>query len=239
MHAADDSATVLIAATLPTTPGRCRRLLLAADQPAAVPVTWIAASDRLGSVAADLPAGCDLALELPAAALDDRQRLRTLLARGREAMPTLAAVAIRGPRPLQDRRLLVDEGIRTALVETLGEPARGSRRPAPRGWRCRNAAWGLWEVEVSPPPGRGLLGSLGIGGRPRLSRRSLHVLKTEGLTVGNSGDLHPATRLTRLLAWAGRQAACGRVRAVTLTALADLLSGGEAAARGRSVLRAA
>jgi hypothetical protein len=239
MHAADDPATVLIAATLPTTPVRSGRVVLSTERPDRVPVTWIAPWDRLADIVGPLPAGDDLVLELPAATLEDRQRLRTLLARGREAVPSLSAVAVRGRRPLEHRGVLVEEGIRVALVETLGDSDRGSRRPAPRGWRCRNAAWGLWEVEIAAPAPRGWRAMLGRGGRPWLRRQSLHVLRTEGLTVGNAGDLFPATRLARLVSWAGRQADRGRARAVTLTQLAGLLAGGEQAAHGRSVLRAA
>lgn len=239
MHAVDDSATVLITATLPTTPARSSQLELRTDEAARVPVTWIATWDRIANVAEALPDGGDLALELPAAVLDDRQRLRTLLARGREAVPTLGSVAIRGVRPLEHRGLLVEEGIRIALVETLGDTDRGSRRPAPRGWRCRNAAWGLWEVEITPPRRRGLFNPLGIGGRPRPRRRSLHVLRTEGLTIGNAGDIFPATRLARLVSWGSRHVTRGRARAVTLGDLAAVLSGGEPGSHGRSVLRAA
>jgi len=239
MHNADDSATILITANLPTTPARSNRLVLGTEETARVPVTWLATWDRLGDVAGALPSGADLALELPAAALDDRQRLRTLLARGREALPTLRAVAVRGGRPLEHRGLLVEEGIRIALVETLGSIDRGSRRPAPRGWRCRNAAWGLWEVEITPAPRRGLFNPLGISRRPGLRRRSLEVLRTEGLTRGNAGDLFPTTRLARLTSWAARQVDRGRARAVTLNGLAETLAGGDQGGRGRSVLRAA
>ena len=239
MHSVDDLATILITANLPTTPVRPNRLALGTEEALRVPVTWIAAWDRLGDVADALPAGADLALELPGAALDDRQRLRTLLARGCEALPTLRAVAVRGGRPLEHRGLLVEAGIRVALVETLGSTERGSRRPAPRGWRCRNAAWGLWEVEITPAPRRGVFNLLGIGRYPRMRRRSLEVLRTEGLTRGNAGDLFPTTRLARLSSWAARQVDRGQARAVTLNGLAESLAGGDHESRGRSVLRAA
>ncbi len=239
MQSVDDSATILITANLPTTPVRSSRLVLGTEETDRVPVTWLAAWDRLGDVADALPAGADLALELPGASFDDRQRLRTLLARGREAVPSLSAVAVRGPRPLEHRGLLVEAGIRVALVETLGSTDRGSRRPAPRGWRCRNAAWGLWEIEITPPPRRGLFNPLGISGRPGLRRRSLAVVRTEGLTRGNAGDLFPTTRLGRLTSWAARQVDRGRARAVTLGGLAEALAGGDQGIHGRSVLRAA
>jgi hypothetical protein len=206
----------------------------------AVPVTWLAPWDRLAEAAllASGQPGSAAALELPAAAFASRHRLRTLLARGREAMPDLVTIAVRGGEQLEHRSLLVEEGIRLAVVESLGGTGRGSRRPAPSGWRCRNASWGLWEVELSPPRRDGPLGWLRLSDLPRPRGRSLHVLRTDGFASGNGGA-YPAPRFERWLAWAGRHVGRGRADAVSLPGLVDRLTGGEQAAADRSVLRAA
>jgi hypothetical protein len=205
-----------------------------------VPVTWVAPWERLAAAAALArgQAGSAAALEVPAGAFASRQRLRTLLARGREALPDLAAILVRGLDPLEHRGLLVEEGIRVAVVESLGPAGRGSRRPAPSGWRCRNAAWGLWEVELRPARRAGPLGWLRLPGLPRPRSRSLHVLLTEGLASGNGGAQRSA-RLERWLAWAARHVHCGAAEAVSLPRLVARLAGEEQGGADRSVLRAA
>ena len=109
-------------------------------------MTWIASWDALAAVGIPGGNGTDVALEIPAAALSSRQRMRTLLARGRDAFPTLDTVALHGDADRDQRSFLVDEGIRAVLVDQLSADGRGSRLPPPRGWRCRNAAWGLWDI---------------------------------------------------------------------------------------------
>jgi hypothetical protein len=236
MHASDAPATLVICGTVPrTTRSEPSGLVRGPD----LPVTWLAPIDRL-AVAAGLAArhaGCAAALELPPAALESRGRLRGLLARGRDVLPGLAAVGVRGGVSAEHRGLLVEEGIRIALVEQLAESGRGSRRPAPTGWRCRNASWGLWEVEISAGLPRSPLAWLGLGSQPR--RGSLHVLRTEALAEGNGGTVFLASRLERQLAWARRQVDRGRGVALSLDGLATLLAGGEQAPRDHSVLRAA
>lgn len=237
MHGSDAPATLVICGTVPrTTRGEPSALVRRPD----LPVTWLAPVDRLAGAAAlvDRHAGSAAALELPPAALESRTRLRGLIARGRDALPGLAAVAVQGSMDAEHRGLLVEEGIRIALVDELAAASRGSRRPAPSGWRCRNAAWGLWEVEVSAGvPRRSPLAWLGLGGRPR--RGSLHVLRTEALTEGNGGTVFLASRLERQLAWARRQVDRGRGIALSLDGLAARLGGGEPVARDHSILRAA
>jgi len=144
---------------------------------------------------------------------------------------------VRGGVGFAHRDLLVEEGIRIALVEELAAAGRGSRRPAPTGWRCRNAAWGLWEVEISAGRPRSPLAWLGLGDRPR--RGSLHVLRTEALAEGNGGTVFLASRLERQLAWARRHVDQGRASALSLGGLATRLAGGEPMARDHSILRAA
>jgi hypothetical protein len=236
MHGSDARATLVICGTVPrTTRSEPSGLVRGPD----LPVTWLAPIDRL-AVAAALAArhgGCAAALELPPAALESRSRLRRLLARGRDTLPGLATVVVSGTMGAEHRGLLVEEGIRIALVDTLAETVRGSRRPAPSGWRCRNAAWGLWEVETSAGLPRSPLAWLGLGGRPR--RGSLHVLRTEALAEGNGGTVFLASRLERQLAWARRQVEQGRGIALSLDGLAARLMAGEQAARDHSILRAA
>lgn len=205
-----------------------------------VPVTWVAPWERLAEAAALArgQAGAAAALELPVGAFASRQRLRSLLARGREALPDLAAIVVRGLDPLEHRGLLVEEGIRVAVVGSLGPAGRGSRRPAPSGWRCRNAAWGLWEVELSPARREGALGWLRVPGLPRPRSRSLHVLLSEGLASGNGGAC-VSSRLERWLAWAGRYVDRGAAEAVSLPRLVARLAGEEQGGADRSVLRAA
>ena len=234
-------ATLVICASLPKSvrsdAAGPRGLLRGPD----VPITWLAPWDGLAAAAAlaRSQAGCDVALEVPVAAFESRQRLRTLLARGRDILPGLAAIAVRGPAMPEHRSLLVEEGVRAVLVETLGSSDRGSRRPAPRGWRCRNAAWGLWEVELNPAVRQGPLAWLGLGGMPRPRQRSLHVFRTDGLAAGNAGSTFLSSRLQRWLAWARRHVDCGRAEAVTLPCLAARLAGDEQGSTQRSVLRAA
>lgn len=236
MHGRDAPATLVICGTVPkTTRGEPSGLVRGPD----LPVTWLAPIERL-AVAAALAArhaGCAVALELPPAALGSRSRLRGLLARGRDAAPGLAAVVVRGAVTSEHRGLLVEAGIRIALVEHLADSGRGSRRPAPAGWRCRNAAWGLWEVEISAGVPRSPLAWLGLAGGPR--RGSLHVRCTEALAEGNGGSVFLALRLERQLAWARRHVQRGRGVVMSLDGLATRLAGGEASARHHSILRAA
>lgn len=238
MQSADTPATLVICGIVPkTVRGEPGGLMRGPD----LPVTWLAPADRL-AVAVGLArrqAGSAVALELSTAAFESRSRLRALLARGREAAPDLAAVAVRGVVEAEHRGLLVEEGIRVVLVESLGESGRGSRRPAPAGWRCRNASWGLWEVEVASARPRSPLSWLGLLGLPRPRRGSLHVLRTEALAEGNGGTVFIAARLERQLAWARRYVDRGQARAISLEALSPLLAGVEQAARDHSILRAA
>lgn len=236
MQRSDARATLVICGTVPRmTRSEPSGLVRGPD----LPFTWLAPLDRL-AIAAELAVrhgGCAATLELPPAALESRSRLRDVLERGRVMLPDLAAVAVRGSVGPEHRGLLVEEGIRIALVEQLAGPSRGSRRPAPAGWRCRNACWGLWEVEVSGGLPRSPLARLGFGGRPW--RGSLHVLRSEALAEGNGGTLFLASRLERQLAWARRQVDRGRACALTLDQLAARLAGGEQTPRDHSVLRAA
>ncbi len=206
-----------------------------------LPVTWLASGEQL-VVAAGLarqPAGDAVALRMPRGAGESRQRLRGILTQGRAILPDLAAVAIPGPVSAAVRALLVEEGIRVAVVESLGPAERGSRRPAPPGWRCRNAAWGLWEVEIAAARPAAPLSWLGFATMPRPRRRSLHVLRTEGVVAASTGGVQLSHRLERWLGWAGRHVERGTAEAISLPRLASRLAGHDAEPGDRSVLRAA
>jgi hypothetical protein len=158
-----------------------------------------------------------------------------MVAAARQAVPGLDTAVLRGPRPLAHHALLAEEGIRAVVVEAVGESVRGSRRPAPGGWRCRNPVWGLWELQVDPPRRPGLAGWLTGGAPARPRAGGLHVLH-----AGDVAADRPASgRLGRWLAWAARRAAGGRLRLARPAEVAVLLArGGQAMVTG-SVLKAA
>jgi hypothetical protein len=204
-----------------------------------IPVTWIANAERISAAAEGIGSNHDhdheLALQVAPAAFASRQRLRAVLARARKAVPALSAIAVRGGGAIDHRPLLVDEGIRVVLVDTLAADGRGSRRPAPAGWRCRNSSWGLWEVELSPASRRGPLSIFGLADRPRVRRGGLAVVATDG--QDGHGAVHH--RLERLTTWADRLAAKGAAEVVSLSALVARLTSDDQQGLAGSVLRAA
>lgn len=215
---------------------RPSRRLSAAERPStSVPVTWIANAERISAAAEDVESGHDLVLHVAAGAFASRQRLRAVLSRAREAVPTLSAIAIRGGGAIDHRPLLVEEGIRVVLVDALAADGRGSRRPSPTGWRCRNSSWGLWEIELSPASRPGPLAIFGLGSRPRVRRGGLSVVATDGRD--GQGAVHH--RLERLSAWADRLASRGVAEAVSLSTLVARLASDDQQSLAGSVLRAA
>lgn len=200
-----------------------------------IPVTWIANAERISGAAEGIDSSHDLVLQVAPAAFASRQRLRAVLARAREAVPTLSAIAIRGGGAIDHRQLLVEEGISVVLVDSLAADGRGSRRPAPLGWRCRNSSWGLWEVEMAPASRPGPLAIFGLGKQPRVRRGGLSVVATDG--HDGQGTVHH--RLERLTAWADRLASRGDAEAVSLSTLVARLTGDDQQALAGSVLRAA
>jgi hypothetical protein len=240
MRRSVDPATLVVCATLPrpVRSGTCAAWLDGWGRaPAAV--TWAADADTLEAVAAAAHSRGDsipeLALAIEPSWLDSRATLRRMVDVARQAVPGLDAAVLRGPRPLAHQSLLAEEGLRVVVVDTFADAARGSRRPAPAGWRCRNPVWGLWEVQVDPLLPTGVFGRLLRGSLPRPRPGTLRVL--------HAGDV-PAERpvsgrLERWLAWAARRAAVGIVRSAKLADLPALLvRGGEPPVSG-SVLRAA
>lgn len=236
-------ATIVICATLPrqVRPERCSGLVRAAAN-LPVPVTWLAAIDRLADVGAEIARNAgtaDIAVDVPAVECSSRQRLRRFLARAREVTPGLAAAAMHGRAALEHRPLLVGEGIGVVLVGALGEESRCVRRPAPRGWSCRNVAWGLWEVQAGQSRGGGLARWLGIPGLPRPRAGSLQVLRTDGAMIGNDGAGFLTSRLERWAAWAEKHSRRGSAVTTTLTGLGAALTNGGRQPLAGSVLRAA
>lgn len=238
MSEANRPALIVICGTVPEGPSWSRRVGGAAFGDTSVPITWLASADRLVAVATamtDSPVCHDFAVQIPASGFESRQQLRSLLARCRETVPALAAVAVDQATASVHRDLLVDEGVRVVIVERLTDAGRGNRRPAPAGWRCRNVAWSLWEVEAEPAKLRGPLARLGLGMRPRVCRGGLAVLSTEGF--GSTGAMHP--RLQRLITWAKRLSDRGEATPVGISGLVPRLTGEDQAVLTGSVLRAA
>lgn len=166
--------------------------------------------------------GADVALRIDPRWLDSRQALRQALVRARHAAPRLEAAVLQGAMPAH-HGVLAEEGIRVVLVDDFRDVGRGSRRPSPAGWPCRNVAWGLWEVKACPP------------------RRSWAWLP--GLPAPRRGGLHVVTdgdgRLQRLLDWSARATARGTAVAVALGDLPAILEGRRSVPLAASVLRAA
>lgn len=167
--------------------------------------------------------GADAALVVDPRWLSSRQMLRQALVRARHAAPRLEAAVLRGAT-LAHHHVLVDEGIRAVLVDEFAAVGRGSRRPAPAGWPCRNVAWGLWEVRsCAPRRGRGWGW---LPGLPAPRPAALHVAEAP------AGD-------RRLGEWAARAVARGQAVSVTLAALPAILEGRTATPLAASVLKVA
>jgi hypothetical protein len=232
-----DPATLVLCAMLPKIfPRGARAAWLADVGRARVPVTWAADVDLLAelgtSSAAPAPA---MALALEPDWLDSRSTLRRMIGVARQAVNGLETAVLRGPRPLSHAAVLAEEGIRVVVADTLDDSRRGSRRPAPAGWRCRNPVWGLWEVQAETRHKAGLMRWLLHGSMPRPRPGALHVLQ-----AGRVAAERPVSgRLDRWIAWAERRLAGGRVRVTTADDLPALAARGGQAAFSGSVLKAA
>jgi|688.fasta_scaffold206387_2 hypothetical protein len=240
MRRSNAPALLVICATVPQPigPGACAAWLdAAAKLPAGV--TWTADCDTLAAVVAAArqrgQAVPRLALTLSPDWLDSRATLRRMLTAVREIVPGLDTAVLQGPRPLAHQSLLAEEGIRVAAVDTAADAGRGGRRPAPAGWRCRNPAWGLWEVQVDPAQPVGWMGWLRSGPLPRPRPGMLHVLHAGAVSAEQPG----AGRLGRWLGWAAGQTAAGRLRLTGLGTLPAILARGESQPISGSVLKAA
>lgn len=231
---AHNPATVALCSTLPRHPMARPPVVPAAGQalPAtqSVPVTWIVDLETLlGAEATAVAESAAVALAIDPAWLASRQLLRDAIGRARAARPALEAAVLRGAA-LKHHDVVAEAGIRIVLTDAFDESRRGSRRPAPHGWPCRNAAWGLWEVRLPPSQGATTWAWLaGIGSGPTARRGSLRVLCAAD----------DAPRLAGWRDWTARRVARGDVVAVTLPGLRAVLEGGRRPALAGSVLRAA
>lgn len=238
MSASKRPATLVLCATAPRQPTPRTVAWLEAARSLTAPVTWIAGIETMAEIA-EHGAGIDVAIDIPPTVCGSKARLRELVSRGRDAIPDLSTAVLRGPTPSDHRSLLVEQGISVALVDGFEEDSRGSRRPAPKGWPCRNVIWGLWEVTVSSPRAAGIAGWLGLGGAPAAKPGSLQVLRTDGILASHGGRAAIAPRLDRWIAWANQR----RFRGTAVTAgLADvpaLITGCGREAVADSILRAA
>lgn len=194
-----------------------------------VTVTWVADAATVGRLAQGHDAQ-GWALALDDASTESRQRLRqSLVAVDRTDVD---AVVVPEGGAIAHRELLVEAGIRTAVVDRFDDVPRGNRRPAPEGWACRSIVWGLWEVASTPVTSSSLIGRwIPWGGGPAAG--SLTVVSVLGSGVAGHTDIDRTARLI-----AGHRA--GRIpkRFVRLGDLPALLGpGGQS--KGGSVLRAA
>jgi hypothetical protein len=195
---------------------------------------------QTASTAPDIVSTADVALVLEPTWLDSRRTLRDAIRQARSIVPELDAAVLTGAA-LREQPLLAELGIRVVVVDRLGPCGRGSRRPTPGGWPCRNVAWGLWEVEKVDVTRRpGLWHRLTHGsGFPTTRGGSLQVLCDEASRTGNAGQLGRWFEAT------ARRQSRGAVRAIRLTDLPGLLEGGRAVTGHRepqapvSLLRAA
>jgi hypothetical protein len=133
------------------------------------------------------------------------------------------------------RDVLVQEGIATICTDGFNDAARGSRRPAPRGWPCRSVLWGLWEVSTAARS-QGMLGRVQswCAGPVDGSLTILHA------SAGSGGSWAAAkSRLERHATWAQRRIRAGSLQAATLADLPALIAGRSAAGARGSILRAA
>ncbi len=237
-------ATVLICAALPPTDrssATAHRPAVALATPAvpitsAVPITWIGSVETVvrGGFA---PERSDIAIELAPEWFASRQKLRAAVARARGAVPGIEAAVLRRA-PLEHRELLAEAGIRVVLVDAFTDTDRGSRRPAPQGWPCRNLAWGLWEVESVRRPPTGLRAWLPrFSSLPAARPGGLHVLVDRTVVPGGRGAMSP--RVDRWIEWAQSRQARGGVVAATLADLPGIVERRQRQPFGGSVLRAA
>lgn len=224
-------ATVVIVARVPrdTTDASFTAM---AGSARGVAVTWAADADvleRFAAATGDATVGAGWAVLLDAAATATRQETRRRLALAADSGLTVGGCVFATGVPAVHRDLLVAAGTGVAVVDRFDEAPRGTRRPAPEGWRCRSLVWGLWEIETATAPATGLGRLLPWSGSPAPGS-----LVVESIDL--SGDARTAQdRLTRSVA---RHAGKSGSRVVTLGGLGALLGQGTATGAG-SVLRAA
>ncbi len=194
-----------------------------------VPVTWAMDSDTLGR-SADVAVDGGRALVIDAAGAASRQELRRRLAALAGLGTAVDSIVFAPGVHASHRDLLVDASVAAVAVDRFDEVPRGTRRPAPAGWRCRSVVWGLWEIEMAPAAG----GSLGRW-LPWRGSPAPGSLLVETIDLGSE----PRAARERLARVTSRHAGAGSaVRLLSLGGLARMLGQGTSASGG-SVLRAA
>lgn len=244
MHRFGTSGTVVVLCPLPARlPPMEMAGWLRRGQEAGVSVTWLAGLDAVTSLG-DVCAAAGMPRQTPTVAIDvqpewlaTKTALRAALRQARLAWPGLAAAVLPAGTRLEHRDVLVQEGIGTVCVEGFDQTPRGNRRPAPRGWPCRSVLWGLWEVDTTARPRRGIIGGLTAWcGGSRAAHGDLTILQAG--TTSDSGTAIRA-RFDKHLAWAKRRIQAGTLQSVGLADLPAVIAGGGIAAARGSVLRAA
>lgn len=195
-----------------------------------VAVTWAMGPSALARLSSCLPPQ-GVALALDGTAASSRRDMRRGIDEFRRLRETADAVVFPAEATVTHRDLLVEAGIRVACVDRFDELERGSRRPAPAGWRCRSPQWGLWEVARGRShDAKGIARWLPWNGRP--APGSLSVDSVDLASDPSVGSASLGRIVER------HDGASRGLRTVTLGALADILGPGSQSGGG-SVLRAA
>ncbi|MFN5755453.1 MAG: hypothetical protein ACK54F_05960 [Planctomycetia bacterium] len=202
-------------------------------------ISWVAAGDDLAALSPAVEAAGALgriALEVDAATLSSRPSLRAALATARRTVGAVEAVVATAAPQIEGRGLLVAESVRTLCIERFEPLARGSRRPAPHGWPCRSAVWGLWEV-CSAQPASGVFSRMLPWRASQLPPPGQLSVITLSAT-GTAASREIRGRLERVLGMVSRRRAKGPVQVPHLADIPDLIAG-DGQGRAGSVLRAA
>lgn len=195
-----------------------------------VAVTWAMGPTTLARLSSCLPTH-GVALALDGAAASSRREMRRGIDEFRRWHGTADAVVFPAETAVTHRDLLVETGIRVACVDRFEDLQRGSRRPAPAGWRCRSPQWGLWEVAC----GRGDVAKGVARWLPWSGRLASGSLTVDAVDLASDPSVASA-RLGRIVE--RHDGASRGLRTVSLGALADILGPGPQSGGG-SVLRAA
>jgi hypothetical protein len=176
-----------------------------------IEVTWCVAPTGMRSWLSGADSGRELAVRIGDADREGSLSRGEIQAAVR--LKGVSAAVVDGDRPLDHRRLLVENGIEIVVTQRLHPVNRQTRRPAPLGWDCRCVLWGLWEAGYTAPRRR-LLGLL-EDSRPRAG----------GLTVISTG-CRPGERaeagIARLRQTLGHLQASLRSHRIEPRLLADL-----------------
>jgi hypothetical protein len=202
-------------------------------------ISWVAGSDdleALGPAVEAAGATGRIALGVDAAMIASRQSLRAALAAARRTVGAIEAVVAADAPKIDERGLLVAEGVRALCVERFETVARGSRRPAPHGWPCRSVVWGLWEVSSAPPAARLFSRIIPWQTSPLPAPGLLSVVTVSASGTASSRDVR--SRLERVLALVSRRRSKAPVQVPHLADIPDLIAGG-GQVRAGSVLKAA